>query len=114
MTTPLLDVRPGLTDKIVLVTGGLGGIGRACIIALLAHGARVAFTYADRRESAEAAEALVATNPSHLSAHALDLRSFASIQACMAQVLERWSHINILINNAAVGSATVTSYADDT
>jgi NAD(P)-dependent dehydrogenase (short-subunit alcohol dehydrogenase family) len=114
MTAPLLDVRPGLTDKIVLVTGGLGGIGRACIVALLAHGARVAFTYADRRESAEAAEALVATNPSHLSAHALDLRSFASIQACMADVLARWSHINILINNAAVGSATVTSYADDT
>jgi NAD(P)-dependent dehydrogenase (short-subunit alcohol dehydrogenase family) len=113
MHSIMMDVRPSMSAKIVLVTGGLGGIGRACIETFLAHGAIVAFTYADGVESPDVAAQLVATAPDRLSAHALDLRSAASIQRCMDDVEERWGDVHVLINNAAVGSATVATYADD-
>jgi NAD(P)-dependent dehydrogenase (short-subunit alcohol dehydrogenase family) len=109
----MLDCRPSITNKVAFVTGGLGGIGRACIAALVAHGARVAFTYAEGRESLADAQMLVAAHPEQLSAHPLDLRSVVSIRQCFQQAIDRWQHIDMLVNNAAVGSATVTAYADE-
>lgn len=108
----VLDCRSSLAGKIAFVTGGMGGIGRACVQALLAHGATVAFTYADRRESADDAQRLVDTAP-RLSAHALDLRHADSIARSLHDAHARWGGIDILINNAAVGSATVANYAED-
>lgn len=43
----------GLVGKRVLVTGGAGGIGSACVRALAAEGARVAIHYRTSREHAE-------------------------------------------------------------
>lgn len=109
----VLDVRPSMRGKVVLITGGLGGIGRACVQAFLAHGATVAFTYAAGVEAEAGAQAVVASDPERLSAHALDLREAASITHCVAEVVARWGDVHILINNAAVGSATVATYAED-
>jgi NAD(P)-dependent dehydrogenase (short-subunit alcohol dehydrogenase family) len=114
MTLPLpriLDCRPSLSGKVAFVTGGFGGIGRACVAALAAHGARVAFTFAEGHESADDVARRVAEDPEHLSAHGLDLRALDSIERCMQQVMARWGRIDIVINNAAVGSATVAKYA---
>lgn len=108
-----LNCQSSLQGKIAFVTGGYGGIGRECVKALLAHGAIVAFTYADGREPEADVLKIVNTEPDRLSAHALDLRSIASIQNCLAQAMTRWGRIDILINNAAVGSATVAAYATD-
>ena len=71
---PILDCRPSLNGKVAFVTGGFGGIGRACVAALAAHGARVAFSYAEGHESADDVARRVAEDPDHLSAHGLDLR----------------------------------------
>lgn len=112
MGTPnVLDCRPSIEGRVALVTGGLGGIGRAVVDSLVAHGARVAFTYADGRDSTDASAEIVTSGPGHLSAHPLDLRFDASIRACFADAVERWGAIDILVNNAAVGSATVAAYA---
>lgn len=117
MTTPLsaeqiLDCRPSLAGRVAFVTGGVGGIGRACVAALLAHGAHVAFTYVAGHDRAEEALRMAAADPERLSAHALDLRDPSSIQHSMEQAIARWQRLDILINNAAVGSATVAAYAD--
>ncbi len=109
----MFDIRTSVAGRTVLVTGGLGGIGRACVAEFLAHGAQVAFTYAQGVEAVTSAEAMVATAPERLSAHPLDLRDAASIEACVAAVAQRWGDIHVLVNNAAVGSATVATYADD-
>lgn len=109
---PILDCRRSLSGKVAFVTGGFGGIGRACVAALAAHGARVAFSFAEGHESADDVARRVAEDPDHLSAHGLDLRSLESIERCMKQVVARWGRIDIVINNAAVGSATVAKYAD--
>jgi NAD(P)-dependent dehydrogenase (short-subunit alcohol dehydrogenase family) len=109
----LIDCRPSLDGMVAYVTGGLGGIGSACVASLIAHGCRVAFTYAEGHESATRAQTVVDSAPDRLSAHAIDLRSDASIRACMDAVVARWGVVNILVNAAAVGSATVRAYADD-
>ncbi len=53
----LLAVDTGLAGKGVLVTGGSGGIGAACVRAFAAEGARVAIHYHPGRERAEALSA---------------------------------------------------------
>jgi 3-oxoacyl-[acyl-carrier protein] reductase len=55
-------VETGLREKRVLVTGGSGGIGAACVRAFAAEGARVAVHYHRGRDRAQAAggEAVVA------------------------------------------------------
>ncbi|NJM28936.1 MAG: SDR family NAD(P)-dependent oxidoreductase, partial [Rhizobiales bacterium] len=55
-----------LSARIVLVTGGIGGIGRATVDALLSRGASVAYTYAEGKESPS--EAMQQAN---VSAHPL-------------------------------------------
>jgi NAD(P)-dependent dehydrogenase (short-subunit alcohol dehydrogenase family) len=109
----ILDCKPSLRGRIAFVTGGLGGLGRACVQSLLAHGARVAFTFADGQEPESDALEVVIENPEFLSAHALDLCYNTSIQTCFKQVLERWGRVDILVNNAAVGSATASAYGSD-
>ena len=107
----VLDCQPSLRNKVALVTGGLGGIGRECVNALVAHGARVAFTYAEGQEAEVTALEAVAFHPEHASAHPLDLRFNDSIQRCFDQVMARWGRVDILVNNAGVGSATASAYA---
>lgn len=109
----IIDCRSSIEGKVAFVTGGMRGIGRECVRALLAHGAHVAFTYTTGVESADDATTIAADHPDSLSAHPLDLRSAESIRNCMSAVMERWGRIDILINNAAVGSATVGDFADD-
>jgi NAD(P)-dependent dehydrogenase (short-subunit alcohol dehydrogenase family) len=109
----ILDFRASIQGKVALVTGGLGGIGSTCVRSLLAHGARVAFTFAEGQEPEAAALEIVAEHPENLSAHALDLRFNASIKTCFQNVLERWGRVDILVNNAAVGSATAAAYGSD-
>jgi NADP-dependent 3-hydroxy acid dehydrogenase YdfG len=53
------------------------------------------------------------SNVEQLSAHPLDLREFASIEALIESVEGQYGRIDILLNNAAVGTATVARFADD-
>lgn len=110
----ILDCRPSLEGKVAFVTGGLGGIGRECVRAFVAHGANVAFTHTAGLESVEDAANVLTEHPNTVSAHPLDLRYIDSIKSCMATVMDRWGRIDILVNAAAVGSATVSAFGDDT
>lgn len=101
-----------LTGQVALVTGGLGGIGAATVRAFVEAGAIVALSYAEGVESAEQASTLLSLSPESMSAHPLDLRRGDSISACLDAVLERWGRVDILVNNAAVGSATVEKFSD--
>jgi len=91
-------------DQIVVVTGGLGQLGRQYTRALLARGAKVAvFDYAVRPEliakhfpDAEANDSLMFVQ--------VDVTDRASIQAAAQQVIDRWGVPHGLINNAALDS----------
>lgn len=112
MTAIDLLVPFDLTGRIALVTGGTGGIGRACVERLQAYGATVALTCVDGVED-PAAVLSDFKDQTGLTVHGLDLRGVASIRRCIASVLDTHGRIDILVNNAAVGSATVANWSAD-
>lgn len=94
---------------VALVTGGARGIGRAIATRLLTDGWIVALTYLDGVENPETLAKEHEGQPA--SFHPLDLRSTASIRACLAGVAARHGGIDAVVNNAAVGTATVAAMA---
>jgi NAD(P)-dependent dehydrogenase (short-subunit alcohol dehydrogenase family) len=95
---------------IALVTGSARGIGRAIVERLLQDGWTVAQTHVPGVEPPEPILAAYAGQTTTL--HPLDLRSPDSMAACIAEVVARHGGIDALVNNAAVGTATVAAFAE--
>ncbi len=94
----------GLKDAVVLVTGSSSGIGRATALAFAAEGARVAVTYHQNRDGAEAvASQARAAGGQALVAH-YDLADLASIRSTLAAIQKEWGALNVLVNNAVLMS----------
>jgi NAD(P)-dependent dehydrogenase (short-subunit alcohol dehydrogenase family) len=87
-----------------LVTGSTSGLGQAMASALASAGASVAVT----GRSAERAEAVASgLAGSRAFGLALDVRSEASVRACVDDVWGRLGGIDLLVNNAGIGMRTV-------
>ncbi|KAG7668276.1 hypothetical protein Ndes2526B_g01003 [Nannochloris sp. 'desiccata'] len=90
-----------LSGKVIIVTGGNGGLGLETTKALANAGAHVMMT---SRSVAAGEEALVAIQSPELkgkvTVHALDLSDFASIKSFVDSVTQ----VNILVCNAAVAA----------
>ncbi|MCX7651609.1 MAG: 3-oxoacyl-[acyl-carrier-protein] reductase [Bacteroidia bacterium] len=93
-----------LVDKVILVTGGTRGIGRAIVEKLLSEGARVAFTY---RGSVELANALVQKAPDRLLAFQADVTDVSRTDFVVAETLKTWQRIDGLVNNAGITQDTL-------
>lgn len=103
---------PTLVGKVALVSGGMGGVGRETISLMVAHGLRVVLTYAEGVEDPDQATAFAASLGGEVRALGLNLIDRASVERCMAQAFDAFGAVDILVNNAAVGSATVTAYGE--
>jgi NAD(P)-dependent dehydrogenase (short-subunit alcohol dehydrogenase family) len=90
-----------LEQKVVIVTGGAVGIGRAYARRFLEEGARV--LVADVVDPTDAVKDLGA----HGEVHGVrtDVAAPASAQAMAEAALARWGRIDVLVNNAAVFAA---------
>lgn len=88
------------SGKTVLITGASSGIGRALAHRLGAEGARLILT-ARSRERLEQVAAEV--SPAETVVCPADLCDPTSIERLCGEVRERFSQIDILINNAGVG-----------
>jgi retinol dehydrogenase 14 len=98
---------PLMAGKVVLITGGSGGIGRATAIGLAALGARVAITGRDlRRTEAAAVEIRGATGNPDVDAFGADLSSQAEVRRLAAEVLEAYPRLDVLVNNVGGSWAT--------
>lgn len=88
--------------KVVLITGGCAGIGRALAERLAQAGARLVLLDLDQ----VALDSLVQHLADHHNAEALGLRCDVSdaeaVQRAMALVIERYGGIDVLVNNAGI------------
>lgn len=86
-----------MDGKVVIITGGAGGIGGATARLLASRGARV--VVADI--AAKAAEQLAAELPEAIAV-VLDLEQQASIEAMIARTVSHFGRLDVLHNNAAL------------
>jgi NAD(P)-dependent dehydrogenase (short-subunit alcohol dehydrogenase family) len=87
----------GLGGKVVAVTGGASGIGRATAHALVREGARV--TVLDRNADALAA---VARDLDGVETRELDVTNGAQVDAAFDGIVEREGRIDVAVNSAGV------------
>jgi 3-oxoacyl-[acyl-carrier protein] reductase len=92
----------GLADRVIMVTGGSRGIGRAIVELFGAEGADVTFLY--RQDAAAAAEVVAAGQATgrKITAEQVDIRDPQACTAVVERVVERSSRIDVLVNNAGV------------
>jgi NAD(P)-dependent dehydrogenase (short-subunit alcohol dehydrogenase family) len=105
-----------LQGKTAIVTGGAKGIGRHYSQALAAQGARVMIAdIADGKELA--AEIAGRHGANSVAAIKFDVSDESAVKDLVAQTLERFGQIDVLVNNAAVYSTLkptkVTDYDVD-
>lgn len=88
--------------KTVLINGGSRGIGKATVEYFASHGYAVAFTYKNSKEEAEA----LAKRTGALAIMA-DSAKEEDILRAVKTTIDAFSHIDVLINNAAISSFSV-------
>lgn len=87
--------------RTAFVTGAAYGIGAASALALARDGCDVAVSELKLDDLAETIEAITAVSARAVPV-TLDLRSVASIDRAMAEVLAAFGQLDVLINNAGV------------
>lgn len=90
-----------LQDKVVLITGAAGGIGRATAIAAAEAGAIVVITDRDEAGSQQTAEMIAELSPRSYS-RVLDVTNEASVQSVIAEAVEQFGRIDCAFNNAGI------------
>jgi NAD(P)-dependent dehydrogenase (short-subunit alcohol dehydrogenase family) len=93
-----------LNRRVSLVTGAGRGIGRATALALAKADARVAITARTSEQLQQVSEEIAAAGAEALSI-AADLSDLKTSAKIVAQVCEAWGPIEILVNNAGIGSS---------
>ncbi len=87
------------TQKVVLITGGSRGIGRACAIAFADLGAQVVIGYAGNEAAAKETLALLRTQG---RAICFDVADAVSCSTAVESVVEEFGRLDVLVNNAGV------------
>jgi meso-butanediol dehydrogenase/(S,S)-butanediol dehydrogenase/diacetyl reductase len=89
-----------LTDKVAVVTGAASGIGAATARRLASGGARVLAVDLN----AEGLQALARSIGERVIPHVADLTERSQVEAAIATAIEKFGRLDILINNAGIGS----------
>ncbi|WP_344025599.1 SDR family NAD(P)-dependent oxidoreductase [Pseudonocardia kongjuensis] len=89
-----------LTDRVVLVTGGSRGIGRAVVDALAAEGARVAFCARDA-DGCAAAEQELRAGSAEVTGTAVDVADGDALTAWVEATAQRYGRIDAVVANVS-------------
>ena len=100
----LKSLAPGsLTGKVALVTGSSRGIGAETIRLLAAAGADVIVNYRDKAARAEKLAAELAGTGTSAVALQADLTDYATVDAMVGRIAQRFGRLDILVLNASGG-----------
>ena len=91
-----------LEGRVIIVTGGSRGIGRAIVAELAEQGARVTFTYLHEREKAEALLHQVKEMGGDALALQADVRDLKRTREIVTETVERFGQLDGLVNNAGI------------
>ena len=91
-----------LTGNACLVTGGSRGIGRAIALELGRRGASVGVGYAHDADAAEAVVEQIGTSGGQGYAFGCDVQDPLAIESAVADILQRFGKIDVLVNNAGI------------
>ena len=92
----------GFAGKVVVVTGGSRGIGRAIVELFAAEGADVTFFYQGRREAADEVVQAATANGLRVAAMQVDVRDSAACRDAAEKIADAKGRIDVLVNNAGV------------
>lgn len=92
-----------LSGKTALVTGGSRSIGAAIAKRLAADGAQVAFTYNGSPQQAKETAAAIESTGGRVLAIQADAADPEAVRAAVAQTVEAFGGLDILVNNSGVG-----------
>lgn len=85
------------SGKVVLVTGGTGGLGRAVTLAFLEEGAKVVVTY--REQTAfDAVKRSAGANASLLEGQEVDVTDEAAVYQFVRQILAEFGRLDVVVN----------------
>jgi NAD(P)-dependent dehydrogenase (short-subunit alcohol dehydrogenase family) len=86
-----------------VITGGNTGIGKEAAVGLAGLGARVVITSRNEERGRSAQKEIADRSGSDsVEVMSLDLASFTSIRSFAADVLDRFDHVDVLVNNAGL------------
>ena len=93
-------------ERVVFVTGGTRGLGKAMVEAFLQEGARVAVNDWDGEAVARFGEEF---RGKAARAYVADVTDYSAVEAAAARTAEEWGGVDILINNAGIVNPLVPS-----
>ncbi len=88
-------------DKLVLITGGGHGIGRATAAAFLKTGASVLIAEIDDERGAETVKCLGVLGP--IECFVGDIGNPDDVERLFAEITDRYGVLDVLVNNAGIG-----------
>ena len=96
-----------LSGKVALITGGSRGIGEAIVLKMAQEGADIAFTYMSSEEKAQSIVKTVQILGVNVKAYKSNAADYNESEKLIADVMEAFGRIDILINNAGITKDTL-------
>ncbi len=98
--------------KMVFITGGASGLGRASAIMLAKEGAKVAVSDINVDGAAAVTGEINAAHPGQAFAYNLDVTSEENWKAVLTAAHEDMGGLNVLLNNAGIGGGSTVEDTD--
>lgn len=90
-----------MNGKVAIVTGGNGGLGQRICRALAKAGSDIAIVYANSREGAESFAGTLRQSGIRAQAFQCDVADATQVTRMVAQVMDTFGRIDVLVNDAA-------------
>lgn len=94
-------------NKVALITGGNGGIGKAISIKLAKQGYDIAINYYSDYESALEIKTICEKYKVNVMLYKCDVSNFDEVENMMRNIVEQMGRIDVLVNNSGVTKDTL-------